>query len=175
MKPALLSVVGRKGCGKSEVIGRLISNLKERGFRMGLIKHPAKPGMEIDQQGKDTYRYRKCGVETVVLSGQTQLAVFSDVVEELPLEKLLLFFEGYDLVLLEGYFLESIVKIEVHREERGEPLTQKMENVLAIVSNAVTVSSAIHFTYDQIPVLASLVEDRIKNGADVTSLKEIHA
>ncbi len=175
MRPIFLSVVGRKGSGKSQVIENLISFLKERGYRIGLIKHLAKAGMEIDQPGKDTYRYRQCGAQTVVLSGQTRLAVFSEIAEETPLEKLWLFFEGYDLVLLEGYFLESILKIEVHRGELGDPLTQKMENVLAIVSDVVMASSAVHFTYGQISILASLVEDRIKNGADIISPKEIHA
>jgi molybdopterin-guanine dinucleotide biosynthesis protein MobB len=174
MKPALLAVVGKKGCGKSQVIERLILNLKERGFRIGLIKHLAKAGVEIDQPGKDTYRYRKCGAQTVVLSGQSQWAVFSDIVEETPLEKILLFFEGYDLVLLEGYFLESVMKIEVHRAEAGDPLTQEMEHVLAIVSDIVTVSPASHFTHAQVSSLAPWIEDWMQNRVEVNARKEMH-
>ncbi len=175
MKPSLLSIVGRKGSGKSQVIENLITDFKARGLRIGLIKHLAKPGIEIEQPGKDTYRYRQCGAETVVLSGQSQFAVFSDVKQETPLEKILLHFEGYDLVLLEGYFLESIMKIEVHRAEAGNLLTRKMENVLAIVSDAETSSSAVHFAPAQISCLASWVEEWIKRGAEMILQKEIHA
>lgn len=149
MKPALLSVVGKKGSGKSRVIESLISLLKGRGRRIGLIKHLSKPGVEIDAPEKETSRYRKSGAETVVLSGQNQRAIFSDLTEETPLETLLSFFEGYDLVLLEGYFLDSVVKVEVHREELGEPLTRNMKNVLAVLSDDST---------DQIENLASWVE-----------------
>lgn len=153
MRPAVLSVVGRKGSGRSGVIEGLISNLKTRGLRIGLIKHLSRPGVEIDQPGKDTYRYRQCGAQTVILSGQSHLAVFSDLAEETPLEQLLPLFKDYDLVLLEGYFLESIMKIEVHREELGSPLTQKMENVLSMISST---------EHHQISNLASLVEEWMK-------------
>jgi len=174
VKPPLLSIVGRKGAGKSQVIENLISDLKARGLRIGLIKHLAKPGIEIDQPGKDTYRYRKCGAETVVLSGRNQLAFFSDIAEETPLEKIILFFEGYDLVLLEGYLLEPVMKIEVYRAEAGDLLTQKMEHVLAIVSDVRTVSPASHFAPDQSASMASWIEDWIQNGTEVNVRKEMH-
>ena len=148
--PMILSVVGKKGSGKSPVIENVIAHLKQRGYRIGLIKHLSRPGIEIELPEKDTSRYRKCGAETVILSGQKERAIFSDVEEETPLEKLLLFFEGYDLVLLEGYFLESVMKIEVHRAELGEPLTRNMKNVLAILSDAAA---------DQTEALVSSIED----------------
>ena len=176
MRPALLAVIGRKGCGKSGVIEKLILNLRQRGFRIGLVKHLAKPGLEIDQPEKDTYRYRKCGAETVVLSGQNQMAIFSDIREETPLKKILLFFENYDLVLLEGYFLDAVMKIEVHRSEAGDPLTQKMANVLALVSDVQTPISAVHFTHDQTAGLIYLVEGWMKIHMEMNLQKEeIHA
>ncbi len=45
MRPALLAVVGKKGSGKSQVIERLITDLKARGHRIGLVKHLSKPGI----------------------------------------------------------------------------------------------------------------------------------
>lgn len=136
MKPAVLSIVGKKGSGKSEVLENLISHFKDEGWKMGAIKQMAKVGLEIDQPGKDTYRYRKSGAETVILSGQRQLAIFSDIDEETPLEELLHFFEGYDLVFLEGYLLDSIMKIEVVEEYgEGDLLTKGMPNVLVIHSS----------------------------------------
>ena len=90
--------------------------------------------MEIDQPGKDTWRYRQAGAETVVLSGRQQMAYFSNVMDETPLEKLLPLFEGFDLVLLEGYFLKEIPKLEIFQPEMGEPLTRGMENIFAVDS-----------------------------------------
>ncbi len=132
--PALLSIVGKKGSGKSAVIETLIRILKERGLRVGLIKHMAKENLEIDQPGKDTWRYRQAGAETVILSGRNQLAVFSTITEETPLEKLLPGFQGFDLVIMEGYFLKEVKKIEIYQSESGEPLTRGMENVFTVDS-----------------------------------------
>ena len=39
---------------------------------------------------------------------------------------------AYDLVLLEGYFLKEIQKLEIYQPEMGEPLTCGMENVFAV-------------------------------------------
>lgn len=173
MKPVLLSFVGRKGSGKAQVIENLITALKGRGHRIGLIKHLAKPGVEIDLPGKDTYRYRQCGAGTVILSGRTQLAVFSDLSEEIPLEKLLTLFENCGVVFLEGYFLDSVMKVEVHRGALGNPLTLGMENVLAVLSDTVTPVPATHFDYSQIPHLSFWIENWLINqGAGAGDRKE---
>ena len=159
MRPVLISIVGRKGSGRSQIIEKLIADLKQKDLQVGLIKHLAKSGFEIDQPGKDTDRYRKAGAQTVILSGEKQLAIFCDLDREVPLEKLLLMFAGYDVVLLEGYFQPELAKIEVHRSELGNPLTQEMGNVLAVVSDTQTSCPITHFGHDERAGLASFVEE----------------
>ncbi len=117
---ALLSVIGKKGSGKSEILERLIALLSRRGFRVGVIKHLMREDIEIDEPGKDTYRYRSQGAATVILSGRRRLALFTNLGEEIPLEGLLNFFQGFDLVFLEGYFQEGFSQLEVQRKESGE-------------------------------------------------------
>lgn len=129
--PALLSIVGRKGSGKSEVLERLIAMLTQRDLRVGVIKHLARDDFEIDEPGKDTYRYRRRGAETVILSGRKRLAIFSNLQEEMPLDRLLTFFKDFDVLFLEGYFLEEIPRIEV-RDKQMElgPLVTFIEEKL---------------------------------------------
>lgn len=116
----VLSVVGKKGSGKSEVIEKLIARLGARGFRIGVIKHLGCDDIEIDEPGKDTFRYRSQGAGTVVLSGRKRLALFSNLNKETPLDQLLNFFQDFDLVFLEGYFQEGFSGLEVQRKESGE-------------------------------------------------------
>ena len=115
--PVLFSVLGKKGAGKSEVLECLIRSLTQKGFRVGVIKRLARPDLEIDEPGKDTYRYRMQGASTVILSGRRRLAVFKNLQEETPLEELLLHYEGFHFVFLEGYELEGAQKIEIQDGE----------------------------------------------------------
>ncbi|MBI3313780.1 MAG: molybdopterin-guanine dinucleotide biosynthesis protein B, partial [Candidatus Omnitrophica bacterium] len=122
MKPFLLSIVGRKGSGKSEVLEVLIASLKEKGLRVGVMKHLAREDFEIDQPGKDTYRYRLWGAETVMLLGKKKRAIFSDLPIESDWEENLKYFEDFDLVFMEGYFLKTVPMIEVYNSEKEKPL-----------------------------------------------------
>lgn len=165
----LLSIIGRKGSGKSEILERLIALLSQRGFRIGVIKHLARDDSEIDEPGKDTYRYRSQGAERVVLAGRKRLALFSNLREKIPLDQLLTFFEDFDLIFLEGYFQEEFPKIEVHRKELGERLlTERVQNVMAVVSNEVREDGPPHFSFDQLERLALFIEEKlIRKEAEV--------
>lgn len=162
MKPPVLSIVGKKGSRKSQVIEDLIVFLKERELRIGLIKHLAKDNVEIDQPEKDTSRYRKRGAETVVLSGRDQFAFFSNVPSERPLEELLMLFEDYDLVLLEGYFSDALPKIEIHRKDLGGPLSDGMKNVVAVLSDGDAAEDGRYFAMEQKGALFSWIENWTK-------------
>ena len=160
--PALLSMVGRKGSGKSEVLEALISLLAGRGFRVGVIKHLAREDFEIDEPTKDTYRYRTRGAHTVVLAGRKRLALFSNLEAEVPLESLRAFFSDFDLVFLEGYFLEDIPKIEIHKKALGDLLlTEKVKNIFAVCSDGHPHRSLPHFSFDQIERLALFIEEEL--------------
>ncbi len=160
MRPALLAVVGRKGAGKSEILEALIAHLKEKGLRIGVMKHFAREDFEIDQPGKDTYRYRMQGAETVMLLGRKKRAVFSDLPSESDWEENLIYFEGFDLVFLEGYFLKKIPTVEVYKKELGEPLLSRMENVFAVCSDTPTGIPAPHFSRSQLEKLAVFIQSQ---------------
>lgn len=121
----LISIIGKKGSGKSEVLEALISRLAGKGYRIGVLKRLAKDNVEIDEPGKNTYRYRAQGAGTVVLAGRKRMALFSNLSEEPALENLLAFFPGFDLVFLEGYSRDGILKIEVEGAWSAEELDQK--------------------------------------------------
>ncbi len=160
MIPVVLSVIGRKGSGKSQVIETLIALLKSKGFRIGVIKHLAKDDVEIDQPGKDTCRYRTQGAETVILAGKRQLAFFSNLSSEIPMEQLLCLFQDYDLVFLDGYFDVPFPTLEVHRQDSGNFLSSGMDHVFAICSDQRAAGHVPHFSLTQLVSLVSLIEEK---------------
>ncbi len=158
MIPTVLSVIGRKGSGKSQVIETLIALLKSKGFRIGIIKHLAKDDVEIDQPGKDTCRYRTQGAETVILAGKRQLAFFSNLSTEIPVEQLLCLFQDYDLVFLDGYFDVPFPTLEVMNS--GNFLSSGMDQIFAICSDQRAVGHVPHFSLTQLVSLVSLIEEK---------------
>ena len=161
----LVSIVGRKGSGKTEVLESLIRMLTQRGYRIGVIKRLANPNLEIDEFGKDTYRYRMQGAETVILAGKKRLARFSNLTEEPPLEELLASFADFNLIFLEGYYYDEIPKIEVRKKESGDPLlTERVQNIFAVCSDKPLGYEPLlcpSFSFDRLDQLASLIEARL--------------
>jgi molybdopterin-guanine dinucleotide biosynthesis protein B len=113
MTPLVYCVTGKKGSGKSQVLERVIAGLKSRGRRIGVIKRLARPDLEIDEPGKDTFRYRMNGADTVILSGPKRFAAFSNVDAEVSVTDILASFASFEVVFLEGYPLRDYPAIEV--------------------------------------------------------------
>ena len=99
----ILSVVSKKNCGKTTLLEKLIPELKRRGYRVGTLKHDIH-GFDIDHEGKDTFRHKAAGADTVAISCPWKVSIIKDVSEELTPEQLVeQYFEEVDIVLTEGY------------------------------------------------------------------------
>ena len=58
-----------------------IKELKSRGYSIATIKHDVH-GFDIDKEGKDTYKHREAGSETVIISSKNRLAMIKELKEE---------------------------------------------------------------------------------------------
>lgn len=132
----VVSIVGRSGSGKTTLLEKVISELTSRGYAIGTIKHDVH-GFEIDYEGKDSWRHKRAGAKTVVLSGPGKIAVMKDVGEEWPPSRLgFSFFDDVDIIITEGYKKAVYPKIEVVRRAKSTKiLCGKDRNLLAIVSD----------------------------------------
>jgi len=119
--PPAVSFVAESGTGKTALVESLITELCRRGRRIGAVKHTSHE-IEIDREGKDSWRLARAGASTVVLSSPREIAVMERGLErEVPLMGILSRFMGEaDLVLVEGYKSGPLPKIEIHRSGRGK-------------------------------------------------------
>lgn len=118
----VVSFVAKSGSGKTTLLERVIALLKERGYRIGVIKHDAHR-FDIDHPGKDSYRLTAAGADTMLISSPEKLALVKKHAASPSLEELLgTYFTDVDLVITEGFKRSSMPKIEVHRRERSESL-----------------------------------------------------
>lgn len=113
------------GTGKTTLLKQLLPLLREKGLRVGMVKH-THHRFEVDQPGKDSYELRKAGAaEMLVASGRRwALMVDTDGEGDPDLQGLIdrLDQSSLDLILVEGFRHESFSKIELHRPSMGRPL-----------------------------------------------------
>ncbi|MCL4145084.1 UNVERIFIED_CONTAM: hypothetical protein GTU68_040862, partial [Idotea baltica] len=116
----LLGFAAYSGTGKTTLLKQLLPKLREKGLRVGVVKH-AHHTLEVDHPGKDSYEIRKAGAEQMLVVSRSQVAWIQDIKDEgrepsLQESLSMLKPDGLDLVLVEGFKRESFPKIELHRE-----------------------------------------------------------
>src|SRR3989338_3449129 len=114
MNMLVLSIIGKSKSVKTTLIEKLIPELNSRGFRVGTVKH-AHHGFEIDHPGKDSFRHREAGAETVVLYSKDKIAIQRNIQEKMSLNEIIqtYFPANLDVILVEGFKEEQGLKIEV--------------------------------------------------------------
>ena len=140
--PVLGFVAYCSNTGKTTLLKQVITSLKQRGVRVGIVKH-CHHEIQIDKPGKDSYELRKAGAEQAVLASANgwALMVEHDEPEYPKLEYLLdrMDTDQLDVVLLEGFRQSEIPKVEVSRGVLGTPLLcdnpEISDSIVALVSD----------------------------------------
>ena len=120
----MVSVVAPSGTGKTTLLEGVIAELTRRGHRVGAVKHDAHR-IELDTEGKDSWRLRQAGARSTLLMGRNQLAWFGGDDQGPSLaEAVGTFLADVDLVLVEGFRSADLPVVLVcrpdHRDDRWE-------------------------------------------------------
>jgi molybdopterin-guanine dinucleotide biosynthesis protein MobB len=157
--PPIISVVGKSGSGKTTLVVKLILELKRRGYRVGTVKHAAH-GFELDQQGKDSWRHKEAGADTVIVASANRICI-EKTGDFTRLDFLGPYVDDLDLVLTEGYKSEDKPKIEIFRTEKHRhPLQLPQSQLVALVTDATAplYPDVPRFGLDDVAPLAELLE-----------------
>lgn len=138
-KVPLLGLAAYSGTGKTTLLSKIIAIFRQRGLRVGVIKH-AHHTFEIDYPGKDSYVLRKAGANQVLIGSRRRWALIVERTreQELYFEEYLdnLDQENLDIILVEGFKPEAIPKIELNRAEVGNPyLYLNDSSIIAIATD----------------------------------------
>ncbi len=115
--PPIVCFVGRSGSGKTTLLVGVIRALRARGWRVVTVKHDAHGHAAFDAEGKDTWRHKEAGAETVVLVSPGRIVSVSDAPREPTLEEIRDHYAGNaDVILTEGFKRAPHPKIEVARK-----------------------------------------------------------
>jgi molybdopterin-guanine dinucleotide biosynthesis protein MobB len=112
----ILSIIGRKGAGKTTLTVALASELARRGRRVMTIKHGHHPP-DVDRPGSDSWRHFQEGrAERVLLATPGVRVLFEHAQDEYdPVALARRHLADADIVLAEGYKHAPIPKIEIFR------------------------------------------------------------
>lgn len=159
MTPPVFMFVGHSGAGKTALVEKLLPEMTARGLKMATIKH-AHHRVELDREGKDSWRYKQAGAVISMLVTATELQLVADAVDRREPAQLAERFLGEaDMVLAEGFSLTPGDKIEVLRRERGKPpRCAPGDGLIAMVTDMDEIYPQLpHFALDDIAGLADFL------------------
>ena len=162
MTPPVFIFVGHSGSGKTTFVEKLLPELVARGLNVATIKH-AHHKVELDQEGKDSWRYKNAGASMSMLVTTSALQLVADATEDRDPQQLAERFLGEaDLVLAEGFSLSPGDKIEILRRECGKaPRCTVADGVIALVTDMDEVAPELpHFALDDVVGLADFLLQR---------------
>lgn len=133
--PPIVSVVGRSRVGKTTFLAKLVAELTQGGYRIGVIKHSVH-AFDLAQPGKDTWRHAQAGAVAVAFASASQLVISRSLETEMSVDAIASTLgSNLDMILTEGYKRASKPKIEVSRRALGIELVSRREDLIAVVSD----------------------------------------
>src|SRR5512145_251175 len=155
----IVSIVGKSNSGKTTLLEKLIADLVGRGYRVATIKHN-KHGFNIDHEGKDSFRHKKAGAYTTVVTSPHQLALVTDVDHDHSFDEIRdKFIRDADIILTEGFKVNDYPKIEAYRAELKRDLISKKEDGLIAVAADVKLDVDVPcFDLNESKMIADFIE-----------------
>jgi len=134
----VIGFVAPSGTGKTTLLRKLVPVLRERGLRVGYLKH-THHDFDVDRPGKDSHEIAEAGADQVMIASARAWALMTRDTNVSDLPALIERFDAdvIDLVLVEGFHRSRYPKIEVHRAATGKaPLYPEDEDIVAVVTDS---------------------------------------
>jgi molybdopterin-guanine dinucleotide biosynthesis protein B len=154
----IISIVGKSGSGKTTLLESLIAELKQRGYKVAIVKH-SHHAADIDMVAKDTWRFTQAGSELSALNSLDNLAIYRRTEHYFDPQEISNFILwDYDIILTEGFKSSHYPKIEVHSRQQGEELLTDPHQLLAVVTDEPLAIDVPQFSREELAGIANLIE-----------------
>jgi molybdopterin-guanine dinucleotide biosynthesis protein B len=131
----IVSFIGWQNSGKTTIAQQVVGHLKERGYRVWVIKSTHHTSLHFDREGSDSRTYCKACADTVSLLAPDQMVTIGQRPEMKLTHIVDRFVHDADIVIGEGFKNERhIAKIEVTTGD-SELLKDQVNGVVALVTD----------------------------------------
>jgi len=159
--PFVLAICGFSNSGKTTLIEKLVSKLSAN-YKIGFLKNDAH-NVNVDHEGKDTFRIKKAGANSVLINDKNGFAAYGDG-EVFQSEV----FSRSDIVIAEGWKYSKMPKIVVldeANEIKTEIESNKIQNILATIGPVTGEGqfNVPHFQRDQMGAISEFIENYFKS------------
>lgn len=159
-KSKIVTITGKSNSGKTTLIEKLIKYYSAKGLKVSVVKS-MKHVFDIDQEGKDTYRYKEAGVFSWAITNGESYALLSKIDNSLsPLDIAEKNFPDSDIVFIEGFKEGKIPKIEVIGSEAEEALFRNDKSILAILTDISIDTELPVFSRNDIEAVANFIDKK---------------
>lgn len=153
-----VAFVGYHNSGKTTVASQVVKILKEKGYKVGVLKSTKHEGVVKDRPETDSFRYAEAGAEGVAIVEPERLVLFRSLENRDPKRLAFNLFFEWDLVICEGFKNSELPKFEVVRKEfRDKMLGRKLKNLIGVVSDF-PVEGVKNFPIDRPQEIADFLE-----------------
>lgn len=133
MKAKIIKFIGFSGSGKTTLIEKIVTKLSDNGVKVATVKHDVH-GLDIDKEGKDSYKYSAAGAKISVVSSP-DMTVYK-VHKKLSLDEILSNINDVDIIIVEGYSNEENYPcICVARKSTGKGFKNDFKAYAAVASD----------------------------------------
>lgn len=156
--PMIIGFIGWHNSGKTTLATQVVTRLKNRGYRVAVIKSTKERGIASDPPRSDTARYRQAGADSVALFAPDQLIVHHQPADADLRALARDLFPDADIVIAEGFKQASgIPKIEVRRDGNSPLLRDQVSGVVAVATGR-PLADGICFSLEQHREIADFIE-----------------
>jgi len=163
----IITFIGWHNSGKTTLVTRVVTHLKQRGYRVAVIKSTKEQGISFDVPGTDTARHRQAGADTVLLVAPDQMTMITENKGKSLVDLAQRFCADVDIVIGEGFKgAEGVPKIEVRREADQPLLWRQVQGVIAVATDLVLADDpgCPLFRLDQGREIAEFIEKHLGPG-----------
>lgn len=159
----VLGFSGYSNSGKTTLIEKLIVSLKSKGLRIAVVKHHAHEEMEVDKEGKDSWKFTQAGADISIVSSPKKTAYIEQ--RTLEFQQLISMVHDVDLILVEGFKKEPITQIGICREIVNTRFPAELERYMAIVTDKKDIESEVPtFDFEQVEALSDFIMRILEEG-----------